>query len=200
MKNALRHDAHNSPHIDQRSCPGRALPDQAITAIFAGLIAAASAGAQAQELLVRHGEDSRHYQNDGLTLRLAPAWSKDMGSWATDLRPELEINHFRYTGPGPTSGPQTLNQAGAIAFLNIHANGEVRPYAEIGAGLAAFSHDRLGHKDFSTRYQFSEHLGLGVEFAERWSIGWRYSHYSNGGAKKPNDGLDFNQLLIGFRF
>lgn len=159
-----------------------------------------SARAEGLEMTLRHGEDASHYRSDGIAVRLPSLWSRDFGGWTAALRPELEFNQFRYNGPSPTAGPSSLNQAGAIALLSLRGNGSVRPYAEIGAGLSYFSDDRLGNRGFSTRYQFSEHIGLGLEFADRWYAGWRFSHYSNGGAKKPNDGIDLHQLLIGFRF
>lgn len=58
----------------------------------------------------------------------------------------------------------------------------------------------MGTRTFSTHFQFSEHLGLGVEFAEKWFGGWQFSHYSNAEIEKPNDGIDLHQIVVGARF
>lgn len=163
------------------------------------LLGATAACADGLDLAVRHGEDGGKIEGSGATLRLSPLWSKHWGDWRFTLHPELELNHFRYTGP--LSGPRILNQGAGIGLLRFHrGDGRFGPYAEAGLGAAAFSHDKLGGKEFSTHFQFTEHVGLGVEFPGGWFVGWRYSHYSNASIKTPNDGLDMHQLMIGIRF
>lgn len=172
----------------------------AILAFSMTPLTAAAAAAESPEIAVRVGEAGSDYERIGLSLRLGPLWSTRWGNWQAALRPELELSHFRYTGPA-AAGPDSMNQLGAIALLHLHhGEGRVRPYAEAGLGAALFSRDRLGGKDFSTRFQFSEHVGLGVEFAERWFAGLQYSHYSNADIEKPNDGLDLHQIVIGMHF
>lgn len=163
------------------------------------LASAAPVWADEWELLARRGENGRHYDGAGLALRLAPGWSKDWGSWHFSLRPELELNRFRYTGPD--SGPRHMNQAGINGLLRLHFGGQsFRPHVEIGLGIAGFADDKLGRKDFSTHFQFSEHVGLGAEIGGRWLVGWRFSHYSNANIERPNDGIDLHQVVLGVRF
>lgn len=109
------------------------------------------------------------------------------------------MNRFRYTGP--TAGPDSLNQGGAVGRLHLHyGEGRFRPYAEAGLGIALFSRDRLGGKDLSTHYQFSQHLTVGIEWAGRGFAGLQYSHYSNADIEEPNDGIDLHQIVIGAYF
>lgn len=68
------------------------------------------------------------------------------------------------------------------------------------AWRVAVSRDTLGDKDFPTRFQFSQHLGPGVEFARRGYAGLQYSHYSNADIEKPNDGIDLHQIVLGAHF
>jgi opacity protein-like surface antigen len=160
--------------------------------------AAASAAAEGPEIALLIGEADSDYERVGLGVRFAPLWSTDWGNWKASLRPELELGHFRYTGP--SSGPDSLDQIGGIGLLHLHyGEGRFRPYAEAGLGIALFSRDRLGSKNFSTHFQFSEHLTVGIEFAKRWFAGLQYSHYSNADIEKPNDGLDLHQIVIGMR-
>lgn len=165
------------------------------------LLAASAARAEGLEVVARYGPDGGKIEGGGLALRLNPAWSKDWGSWKFDLRPELELNHFRYTGSASFSSPSSLNEGGASAMLRLHrGDGRFGPYAEVGIGAAALSHVSLGGKEYSTGFQFTERVGAGVEFGNGWFAGWQYSHYSNASIKKPNDGMDFHQLVIGVRF
>jgi opacity protein-like surface antigen len=145
------------------------------------------------------GEAGSDYERAGIGLRFGPMWSADWGNWKASLRPELELSHFRHTGAGP--GPDSLNQVGGIGRLHLHyGEGRLRPYAEAGLGASLFSRDTLGGKDFSTRFQFSQHLGLGVEFAKWGFAGLQYSHYSNANIEKPNDGIDLHQVVVGAYF
>jgi lipid A 3-O-deacylase len=172
----------------------------AVLALLLASPAFATPAAEAPEVALRVGEAGSDYERIGLSLRLGPLWSTRWGNWQAALRPELELSHFRYTGPA-AAGPDSMNQIGAIALLHLHrGEGRIRPYAEAGLGVSLFSRDRLGDKDFSTRFQFSEHVGLGVEFAERWFAGLQYSHYSNADIETPNDGLDLHQIVVGMHF
>lgn len=167
-------------------------------ALCLALAVTASASATDVDVMLRHGDDGSHYEGTGIGLRFGSWWSRDFGQWHTTLNPELEVNHFRYNGPA--SGPSNLNQAGAMGMFRLrHGDGSFRPFAEFGLGISLFSRDHLGGKNFSTPYQFSEHVGLGLEFAY-WFAGWRFSHYSNAGIETPNDGIDLNQLVLGVSF
>lgn len=188
----------------------RAIDDDLVAAVHAcktillsslGLLLATAAWADGLELSFRSGKDGRGIDGSGLALRLGPLWAKDWGGWKFVLHPELELNRFRYDGSAPADGSDSLGEGAAIALLRLRrGDGRFGPYAEIGLGAAALSHVSLGSKRFSTGFQFTEQVGLGVEFPGGWFAGWRYSHYSNASIKTPNDGLDFHQIVIGVRF
>lgn len=164
----------------------------------ASMLAAGVASAGEPAVSVFHGEHD-NYERTGLSVRLGPVWERDWGAWHAGLHPELELSRFHYSGS--SAGPNTLNQAGAVGMLRtVRGKGNFQPYAELGLGAALLSRTHLGPKVFSTTFQFSQHAGLGVEFAGRYSMGWRYSHYSNGDIEMPNDGIDLHQFVIGARF
>lgn len=180
-------------------------PGFSLSATFALLaftftpFATAPAAAEGPEIALLVGEGGSDYERVGLSLRFGPLWSTDWGNWKASLRPELELSHFRHTGAA--DGPDSLNQGGAIGRLHIHyGNGRWRPFAEAGLGVSLFSRDRLGSKDFGSRFQFSQHLALGVELTERGYAGLQYSHYSNADIEEPNDGIDLHQIVIGAHF
>lgn len=165
--------------------------------LLAGAMAAVSAAAES-EVAVFGGEHD-NYARVGAHVRLAPQWTRDWGAWRLGLHPELELSRFRYTGDA--AGPSHLDQAGVIALGRmVRGSGNCRPYLEAGLGAALFSRTEVGAKNFSTAFQFSQHLGLGLEIGQRLSVGWRYSHYSNGDIDMPNDGIDLHHLVVGWRF
>ena len=183
----------------QKVLPRRRFGLPTALAILAFALAPFTAAAEGPGIALVVGQADSDYERAGLSLRFGPMWSADWGNWKASLRPELELSHFRYTGAGP--GPDSLNQVGGIGLLHLHyGEGRFRPYAEAGLGVSLFSREVLGGKDFSTRFQFSQHLGLGVEFARRGYAGLQYSHYSNADIEKPNDGIDLHQIVLGAYF
>lgn len=166
--------------------------------LTAATLAAGAACAAEPAVAVFHGEHD-NYDRTGASLRLGSVWARSWGAWHAGLHPEFELSRFRYRGAG--EGPETMNQAGVIGLLRVvRGQGAVQPYVELGLGGALLSRTSLGAKEFSTAFQFSQHVGLGLQFADRLSAGWRYSHYSNGDIRNPNDGIDLHQFVIGARF
>lgn len=152
-----------------------------------------------RSLVFRYGEADDDYERLGVALRFGPWWSWDRGGWHASLHPEIEVNRFRHSGPA--AGPDGRYEIGGIGTLQLHyGNSRVRPYAELGLGVALFSNDQLGDKQFSTHFQFSQHVLLGVEIARRGFAGLQYAHYSNGDLEDPNDGIDLHEVVIGMRF
>ena len=75
-------------------------------------------------------------------------------------------------------------------------------YLEGGIGAHYLSHTPLGDKRLSTQFQFGDHVGFGYRFGAKGAldVGFRYQHISNGGIKKPNDGLNFQQIRVQYHF
>ncbi|MDB5728694.1 MAG: acyloxyacyl hydrolase [Noviherbaspirillum sp.] len=75
------------------------------------------------------------------------------------------------------------------------------PYVEAGIG-AHYLSDLYDNNDdrLSTRFQFGDHVGIGYVFKNKLDIGLKYQHFSNGGLKKPNSGVDFVAVRISYPF
>lgn len=170
------------------------------TLTLAALTFAAMSAARAEglDLVLKYGDASGNYERTGVGLRFGPLWTDRWGPFRLALHPEVELSRMRHTG---RSGPRRLDQGGGLGLLRAHyGDGRVRPYGEVGLGASLFSRDTLGSKEFSTHFQFSQHLGLGVELGGTWSVGWQYAHYSNADIERPNDGVDFHQIAASVRF
>ena len=71
------------------------------------------------------------------------------------------------------------------------------PYLEAAIGFHVISDLQIDYdRSFSTRFQFGDHVGVGMRFGprDRYDVGLRLQHLSNGGIRKPNPGIDFLQL------
>lgn len=76
------------------------------------------------------------------------------------------------------------------------------PFAEVGLGPYWVSRSVPYDRRLSTAFQFGSFAGVGLHLGPRHSyeIGYKFFHLSNGGIRKPNGGLNFHVLRLGFRF
>jgi hypothetical protein len=73
------------------------------------------------------------------------------------------------------------------------------PYLEAGVGAHVLSDLDVGTgRDFSSRFQFGDHLGAGLRFGD-YDVGLRFQHLSNGGLRNPNPGINFVILRLRYR-
>lgn len=76
------------------------------------------------------------------------------------------------------------------------------PYLEAAVGAHVLSDLDVGTgTEFSTRFQFGDHIGAGLRFGdrERYDLGLRFQHLSNGGLRNPNPGINFLLLRLQYR-
>lgn len=148
-------------------------------------------------LSLRQGGDGVRLNGTSLAMRLRPWWAQGRGGWRASVGPELEVSRFGASSPDRGS----VEEAGAVVLFRLQrGKGMGSPYAELGLGAALFSGDRLAGRNLSTHFQFAELIGVGVQFASGWSVGWRYAHYSNAGIRSPNDGIDIQQVVLSIGF
>jgi hypothetical protein len=70
-------------------------------------------------------------------------------------------------------------------------------FVDAGIGVNVLSPlFRDGDRQFSTTFNFGEHLALGRSFNpdRRDELSLRLQHFSNGGIRRPNPGINFIQL------
>jgi lipid A 3-O-deacylase len=96
---------------------------------------------------------------------------------------------------------QNIVAVGITPVFRFQKDTFIGPYAELGigahylSGLYDNNDDRL-----STRFQFGDHVGIGYVFANKLDVGVRYQHFSNGGIKKPNSGVNFAVVRVSYPF
>lgn len=74
-------------------------------------------------------------------------------------------------------------------------------YVEGGIGahlLSGLYHN--AHKRLSTAFEFGDHLAVGYVFDNNWDVALKGQHFSNGGIKEPNSGVNVILLKVAHRY
>jgi hypothetical protein len=95
-----------------------------------------------------------------------------------------------------------ITEFGFTPVFRIQPNALKGPYLEAGIGAHLLSHVSIGDKNLSTSFQFGDHIGLGYRFGAKgaFDLGYRFQHYSNAGIKRPNPGINFNEVRLQYHF
>lgn len=116
-----------------------------------------------------------------------------------DIRLEASLAYFHtHHTPLASKSRNNLWQLGVTPMLRWWIND--RWYLEGGIGATFMSHTRFANENFSTSFQFGDHLGFGRVLGDDYRIGIRFSHFSNASIKKPNPGLNIIQLTLSKSF
>jgi hypothetical protein len=79
--------------------------------------------------------------------------------------------------------------------------GPVRLDLQLAVGPAFLSEPEVGTRHKSTRFQFSDEVGLGLSDAGGWlRVGWLFRHLSNAGLALPNNRVDFYGASLDVRW
>lgn len=120
---------------------------------------------------------------------LTGSWEGAVGYWHTD------------TAAQPDRG---VWQIGITPTARLYTSGaRTGFFAEIGIGANVISpRYRRNDKEFSTKFNFGDHLGVGWRFGEQNmnEVSFRIEHFSNASIKKPNPGENFFQLRYARHF
>ncbi|MCC6072994.1 acyloxyacyl hydrolase [Massilia sp. MAHUQ-52] len=106
---------------------------------------------------------------------------------------DLSLAQWRATAHRNIPGErQDITNVGLTPVFRFQSDDKLGWYAEGGIGLNLLSerYDNDG-SELSTHFQFGDHLGTGYVFANGWDVGMKLQHFSNGGFKKPNGGVNF---------
>jgi hypothetical protein len=143
-------------------------------------------GADMGRVAVQWNWGKRWWQ--GQDWHLGGYWDLGLGYWHNgDVRPGQN---------------DEIAEIGITPVFRLQSNDGKGPYAELGIGAHLLSRTSLGDKRFSTMFQFGDHLGVGYRFGQKgaFDISYRYQHLSNASIKRPNNGINFNQIRLQYHF
>jgi len=133
----------------------------------------------------------------GVNWESPTLWSKAFSATRLDLVAEVGAAYWWSDHANPGFA-KNLWQAQATPMLRWWLGG--RFFVEAGIGAALLSEDKIRDRRLGTKWQFSDQIGMGYQFTPTSRLSLRYSHYSNAGANKHNQGLDALQLHWTQRF
>lgn len=130
--------------------------------------------------------ETRFFESNG--THVGTYWDLTFAHWRG--------NQYRNI-PGAT---QHLNDIGLTPVLRFQKDSKQGLYGEFGIGWHLLS-ELYDNNDFklSTHFQFGDHVGIGY-VAGKWDLSAKVQHFSNGGYKKPNTGVNFIVLKAAYRF
>lgn len=170
----------------------------ALAAAFFALASFSAHGAEPSGGFANGGWSAQYGAIDGhhratLNYETAPLWHMKLGSTRLELVGELGGSYWWASSALPGFA-RHMWQLNAIPMFRWWPT--ERFYVEGGVGATAVSETKFHDKDISSTFQFGDHIGAGFKLADNMRIGLRVSHFSNGGMKKPNQGL--NQVQLNF--
>ncbi|HUW29793.1 MAG TPA: acyloxyacyl hydrolase [Sulfuriferula sp.] len=124
----------------------------------------------------------------GAAWMLSGYWDASLGYWQ---------------GDSSVSGARDIYDIGFTPVFRLSQNKPTGWYAEAAVGVHLLSRTQINdRRRFGTAFQFGDHIGMGYKFGERgeYDLGYRLQHLSNADIKKPNDGINFNQIRFSYHF
>lgn len=115
-----------------------------------------------------------------------------------------EASAAYWRGTAYKNQPHAHQHIGVLGFTPVfryRRDDKLGWYAEGGVGVHLMSETYNNNDDrLSTAFQFGDHVGIGYVTANRWDLGLKLQHFSNGSIKKPNSGVNFLVASVKYRF
>lgn len=142
------------------------------------------------------------------TARVGAIWNFDQ-KWFTDGDWQVagfwEAMAGNWRGHSSFGSNQTITDVGVTPVFRFEQKnpGAFAPYLEGAIGFHLISPTFINaQRRFGSSFQFGDHVGAGVRFGEhqQFDLGYRFQHLSNGGIKKPNQGINLNEVHLIYHF
>lgn len=140
--------------------------------------------------------------------RVGTLWNWDKqwfteGDWLVTGFWEASLGSWR--GHSAAGNNQTVADVGITPVFRFQQKNPAgfAPYAEAAIGLHLITPTFVNaNRQLGSALQFGDHVGIGVRFGayQQFDLGYRYQHLSNGGVKKPNQGINFSQVRFAYHF
>jgi hypothetical protein len=138
----------------------------------------------------RNDENFQQYEAF-TTWKLPWLWRWDSG-WA--------VGTYFEANAGMLSGDGTAAFVGSIG-PGLYISG-LKDVIEISIGInpTVISKHEFGDENLGGPIQFTSHIGLNINFAKHYSVGYRFQHMSNGPLYEENPGVNTHMIEGGYRF
>lgn len=107
---------------------------------------------------------------------------------------------YTYWASGKNSNDEHSISISPVLVYEFKTQGAIKPFIELGIGLAGFTGTRVGDKKLGSAFNFEDRIGVGLNIYDTHRVGLRAIHYSNAGLKKPNNGIESYSLYYSMQF
>lgn len=117
------------------------------------------------------------------------------GYWDLTL---AEWHATRYRNADRT---RNITDIGITPVYRVQNDSRIGWYGEAGVGAHLLSavYDNAG-RQLSTAFEFGDHVGVGYVTRAGVEVGLLFQHFSNGGIKHPNNGVNFGVVRMSYAF
>ena len=138
----------------------------------------------------RNDEDFKQYE--GFATWSLP-WFRQWDSGWT-MGTYLEANAGVLRGGGESAFVGSIGPG--IYFIGFKGKIDI----SMGINPTIISQHKFGDEDLGGPIEFTSHIGLNLNFARHFTIGYRLQHMSNGVLYEKNPGLNMHMIEVGYRF
>ena len=137
----------------------------------------------------------------GLQSNWDKAWLESNGTHVSGYW-DLTLTQWRNNAyQGVNGATQNITDIGITPVFRFEKDNKKGLYAEAAVGFHLFSHIYSNNgRQFSTAFQFGDHLGVGYVFDNGWDLGLKVQHFSNGAIKHPNPGANLAVIRLAHPF
>ena len=174
---------------------------------LAGLSAAtAPAGAQGWPPDAAFAQAGAGDRTSSLSVGLQWTWGSEWRigrELVLSRRWELGLGRWRAEFSGDGSSWAWTTQLSAVPALRLSREERRGLYAEVGIGPSLLLPIyRSSDRRFTTKLNFQDHVAAGFVWGDQGThdLGLRFDHYSNGGIRKPNPGVELASIRYTHRF
>lgn len=126
----------------------------------------------------------------GRDWHLGGYWDLGLGYW-----------NAQNAAPGQN---EDLVELGLTPVFRVQRDGGIFKgiYLEAAVGAHLLSKTSIAERRMSTAFLFGTHAGVGYRFGAKgaFDVSYRFQHLSNANIKKPNQGINFNQIRLQYHF
>jgi lipid A 3-O-deacylase len=127
----------------------------------------------------------------------------NMGNWHMGTYVEFTVGYWDNKSPRATHA--SLWDVALTPVLRIQQTDKsmISPFLEGGIGFHYLSETSVSEdRRFGCNFSFGDHVGAGITFGPRnaFELMYRYQHLSNAGICSPNQGINFNEIRLGYWF
>ena len=111
----------------------------------------------------------------------------------------LAYNYWQSLDVSGQEGVNNVVELSPIFRYNISKDNWFS-FIETSVGISVFSRSSMNEKQFSTNFQFANMLAVGGYISEKASWNLQLQHYSNNSIKLPNNGINFYNFGISYKY